>query len=321
MKSALIVVSSIVVLLVALAGAAIAFGGPREPPPMASINNPFRNVDYSDLPPASRYAARDGVRLVYRVYPASGAPVGSIVLVHGSSARGNSMHVMAKAFAAAGYVAYAPDIRGHGESGHNGFIDYVGQLEDDLEDFIRLVKPASPVTLAGFSAGGGFVLRFAADQRRKLFASYLLLSPFIGQDAPTNRPDSGGWVNIGLPRFIAVALLDGAGIRAFNELPVVKFALNEEAKKFLTPQYSLALAQNFRPARDYRATIRAADQPMRLVAGAQDEAFVTDRFAEVFKEAGRAIPVTLVRGIGHIPLTLDAAAVQAAVAAVRQMAP
>jgi alpha-beta hydrolase superfamily lysophospholipase len=116
------------------------------------------------------------------------------------------MHVMAKAFAAAGYTGYALDIRGHGGSGTRGHIAYVGQLEDDLEDFVSSVKPDKPATLVGFSSGGGFVLRFAGSTRQKLFSSYLLLSPFISQEAPTYRPNSGGWVSVGIPRFC------GAGV-------------------------------------------------------------------------------------------------------------
>jgi alpha-beta hydrolase superfamily lysophospholipase len=320
MKTLAVVALVCVIALAVIAGAAMAFGGPGNPPPMSSISNPFKNVDYSDLPPPSRFVARDGATLTYRVYPsAAGGPQGSVVLVHGSSARSNSMHVMAKAFAAAGYSAYALDIRGHGESGVRGHIAYVGQLEDDLEDFERSVKPASPATLAGFSSGGGFVLRVAGSDRQKLFSSYLLLSPFISQDAPTYRPDSGGWVSVGLPRYVAVALLNAVGVRVFNDLAVTRFALNEEAKAFLTPQYSFALAQNFRPKLNYRANIRAANQLMRLVAGRDDEVFYADRFAEVFKAESKDIPVTLVPGIAHIPLTLEPTAVQAAVAAVRAM--
>lgn len=242
-----------------------------------------------------------------------------MVLIHGSSGSSNSMHPMAGAFAAAGYHAYALDIRGHGASGTKGRIDHVGQLEDDLAAFMLAVKPAGPVTLVGFSSGGGFALRFAGSARQKLFANYLLLSPFLSPDAPTQRPGSGGWVSVGVPRLVAIAALNRLGVSAFNELPVTRFALSPEAKALLTPSYSFALALNFGPLRDYRANIRAAMQPMALLAGRDDEAFHADRFAEVFEREARDVPVTLLPGIGHIPLTLDTRALQAAVAAVERM--
>jgi alpha-beta hydrolase superfamily lysophospholipase len=239
--------------------------------------------------------------------------------VHGSSASSSSMHVMAKSFAAAGYAAYALDIRGHGQSGAKGHIAYIGQLEEDMEDFVRAIKLAQPSTLVGFSSGGGFVLRFAGSPRQELFSNYLLLSPWISQDAATLRPGSGGWATVGVPRIIAIAVLNGFGMHAFDDLPVVRFAVDERDKGFLTPQYSFALEQNFRPERDYQANIRAVRQPLRVLAGQNDEVFYADKFASVFKTAGKDVPVTLLPGIDHISLTLGPAAVQAAISAVESM--
>ena len=242
MKRFLITILVIVAVLVAAFGLAIALGGPSEPAPMSSINDPFKNVDFSDLPELSHFPARDGAKVSFRAYPAAGDAIkGSVVLVHGSSASDSSMHVMAKGFAAAGYAAYALDIEGHGQSGAKGHIAYIGQLEDDIEDFVHAVKLAQPSTLVGFSLGGGFVLRFAGSARQKLFSNYLLLSPFISQDAATSRPSSGGWATVGVPRIIAIAVLDGFGIHAFNDLPVMKFAVTEEqsfshAPIFLRPR-------------------------------------------------------------------------------------
>ncbi len=307
------------ILAIAFA-AAIAFGGPKPPPPMASINNPFKSVDFSDMPPLLRFTAADGAALAYRYYsPNRAAARGSVVLVHGSSASSNSMHVLAKAFAKAGYAAYALDIRGHGASGPKGTINYIGQLEDDLESFAHAVSLPKPVTLAGFSSGGGFVLRFAGSARQDLFQSYLLLSPFLGPDAPSARPGSGGWANVGIPRIIAIYILNFAGIRAFNDMPVVSFALTEEAKAFLTPEYSFTLAANFQPRRDYEANIKAVHQPCSVVAGTSDEAFHTDKLEGIFRKQGKDWPVTLLPGINHIPLTLDPVAVNAAVDAVEKM--
>ena len=86
----------------------------------------------------------------------------------------------------------------------------------------------------------------------------------------------------------------------------------------LTPQYSLCAGAEL-PA----ASRLARQHPQRrasrcaLLAGSDDEAFLAERFAEVFKAEGKDVPVTLLPGIGHIALTLDPAAVRAAVAAVQ----
>ena len=71
--------------------------------------------------------------------------------------------------AAAGYQAFALDIRGHGASGTHGRIGYIGQLEDNLVGFVAAVAPPRPRSRVGFSAGGGHVLRFAANPRRSAF--------------------------------------------------------------------------------------------------------------------------------------------------------
>jgi pimeloyl-ACP methyl ester carboxylesterase len=124
---------------------------------------------------------------------------------------------------------------------------------------------------------------------------------------------------VGVPRIIAIAVLNGFGMHAFDDLPVVRFAVDEKDRSFLTPQYSFALEQNFRPERDYQANIRAVRQPLRVLAGQNDEVFYADKFASVFKTAGKDVPVTLLPGIGHISLTLDQAALQAAISAVESM--
>jgi len=307
-------------VIVLILFAAIAFGGPGTPAPVASIAQPFKGIDYSALPPVERFVARDGTPLAFRRYaPAGTHGLGSVVLVHGSSATGTSMHTMAQAFCGAGYTVVTLDMRGHGGSGVKGRMGYVGQLEDDIEDFVRAVQPAAPRTLIGFSSGGGFVLRFASDARQTLFDNYVLLSPFLSQNAPTQRKDSGGWVSVGLPRAIAIFVLNRIGITAFNDLPVTTFAVEESAKSILTAQYSFALADNFRPRQNYAGDIEAAKRPLAVLVGERDEAFHADRFAEVFAGKSPAIPVTIVANLGHVAMTLDPVALQAVIAAVTKL--
>ena len=301
-------------LMAGLAGALI-WGGPKDIAPLPSINNPFQSLDNSTLPPAQQYAARDDTALAWRGYhpaqSAQGTAQRRVVLIHGSSARGQSMHVLAQALAAEGYAVAALDMRGHGASGPRGQITYVGQLEDDIEDFLRAVPHAGPQTLMGFSSGGGFALRFAASNRQALFERYVLLSPYLHHNAPTARPGRGGtWVSIGLPRIVALTMLNHVGITRWNDLAVLRFALNDEARRLLTPSYSYALMTNFGPHDDYQNDIRQARGTVCLVAGQDDELFYADRFADLFAQTGKPVPVILVPGINHILLTLDATAVR-----------
>lgn len=320
MRKLTTVLLALVTVVVASVAAAIAYGGPTQPLPMQSVSDPFKGVDFSDLPPTQRYSARDGTQLAYRTYrPADGAAKGSVVLVHGSSARSVSIHPLARGLAQAGYVAHALDVRGHGESGERGQVTYIGQLEDDLEDFMNAAKPLGKKSLVGFSAGGGFVLRFAADGRRSMFHNYLLLSPFLSQDASTYRPDSGGWVSVGMPRILGLVALNRLGISSFNYLPVTAYALPPEVQKLLTPSYSFALALNFRPHNDYRADISATSQPMEVLVGEKDDQFYPERFSSEFSSAGRAVPVTIVPATGHIELTLKPEAVQAVVKSIGRL--
>lgn len=294
--------------------AAVTWGGPQKIPPLASINDPFKDVDYSNVPKVQRYTARDGASLAWHGYPpmpsTATTPVRRVVLVHGSSARGQSMHVLAQTLAAQGYAVAALDMRGHGESGVRGQAAYVGQMEDDVEDFLRAVPHNGPHTLMGFSAGGGFALRFAGSARQDLFDRYVLLSPFVHHNAPTSRPSSGGWASVGLPRIIALTVLNQIGITRWNDLPVLRFALNDVARSLLTPSYSYTVATNFRPHNDYQSDIRNARGTVCIVAGQDDELFYADRFADVFAHAGKPVPVTLVPDVNHMGLTLDAVAVQ-----------
>lgn len=223
---------------------------------------------------------------------------------------------LATALAAAGHAVYALDMRGHGGSGAKGRLGYVGQLEDDLSDFVKAVAPPRPSTLAGFSSGGGFALRYAAGPEAKSFQSYLLLSPFLHQDAPTQRPGSGGWASVGVPRIIALQVLNGFGVRAFNGLPVVQFAIAPANRDLLVATYDFNLENNFRPRHDYAADIAAVRHPLMVLVGEKDEAFRADRFEAAFAKAPGIRAVKTLPGIDHAGLVLQQAAIAAAKTAV-----
>ena len=306
--------SSIALVVLFAVTAALVCGGPGSPPPMQSINDPFKSVDFSNMPPLKSYQGADGAKLFYREYaPTGDKRAGSAVLVHGSSGSSDSMHPMATALAAAGVHVYALDIRGHGDSGPKGHIAFIGQLESDLQRFVQAVQPPSPSTLIGFSSGGGFVLRVAASEMQSAFDSYLLLAPYLGHTAPNYRPDSGGWVSVGIPRIVALNALNAVGIRYWNDLPVVRFALTEEAKKFLTPEYDFNLNMNFAANADYQADLLNAKGKVAILAGDADELLQSQELQGMVQSAGKDWAVQLLPGVQHIALTLDPTALKAIV--------
>jgi len=87
MKIFLYALSSTALVVLLMVTAALIWGGPGIPAPIASINDPFKSVDFSNMPPLKSYQGADGAKLFYREYmPQGDSNKGSAVLVHGSSA-------------------------------------------------------------------------------------------------------------------------------------------------------------------------------------------------------------------------------------------
>ena len=100
-----VVVGLIVMAVAGLVGL-IVFGTASLPPALASVSDPMRNINFSDMPKLQQFTARDGQALSYRVYPGTGS--GIVVLIHGSSGESSGMHAVAKAMNAAGDTIVVP---------------------------------------------------------------------------------------------------------------------------------------------------------------------------------------------------------------------
>jgi alpha-beta hydrolase superfamily lysophospholipase len=283
------------------------------PPELHSVSAARGTVDMSTLPAIERFQARDGTVLGFRHYPPGGSATGrAAIVVHGSSgSSGTTIHALSRALAQHGVEAWAVDIRGHGTSGTRGDIAYVGQLEDDLADFvaeIRKANPSVPLTLVGHSAGGGFALRVAGSKIQNLFERTVLLAPYLGYDAPTNRPNSGGWVSADIPRIIALALLRRIGIDCCEALPVLAFAVPPNSANLLVPAYSDRLLRNF-ATRGYRIDLAAATKPLAVISGANDELMLADKYADAVHAIAPSVKVKLIDGIDHIGIVSNPEAV------------
>ncbi len=253
-----------------------------QPPELHSVSATARAVDRSTMPRFELFQARDGTQLAYRHYQARGDRVDRVaILVHGSSGSSPSIHALGDALAAHGVETYAIDVRGHGASGTRGDIAYVGQLEDDLADFVGVLRktaPTAPLTLIGHSAGGGFALRVAASPIQNLFARTVLLAPYLGYDAPTNRPDQA-WASADIPRILALQAMRRMGVDCCDALPTLAFAVPPKSDNVLVPVYTDRLRRNF-GTRGYRTDLAAVTRPLTIFSGADDELMIADKYAE-----------------------------------------
>ena len=155
-------------------------------------------VPESQIAPLEAYPTRDGSELPVRHYQAGGTCEISLLLLHGSGYHGSYLGQLSTRLAAAAVArVYTPDLRGHGHAAkRRGDIDYINQLEDDVADLMDYVEgrhPGTRIILGGHSSGAGLAVRMAGSQYGPRVAGFLLLAPYLGHDAPTTRPDSGGW--------------------------------------------------------------------------------------------------------------------------------
>jgi pimeloyl-ACP methyl ester carboxylesterase len=200
---------------------------------------------------------------------------------------------------------------GHGVSGTRGDIAYVGQLEHDLADFVAVVRKSAstPLTLVGHSAGGGFALRVAGSPIQNLFERTVLLAPYLGYNAPTNRPNSGSWASAAIARIVGLSLLRAIGIDCCEALPVLAFAVPPNSEKNLVPTYTDRLMRNFATHRDFRSDLAAATKPLTIISGAADELMLADKYVEAVRGVTPPVEVKLIDGVNHMGIVSSPAAV------------
>jgi len=321
------------IAVLAMAGLLV-FGTTGPPPPMKSITSSFAAMNVSNLPSLERYRARDGANLAYRTYSAGDRQVA--VLIHGSAGNSSDMQIVALALQRANISVVVPDLRGHGANFPHGDIAYVGQLDDDIADLVEVLRnryPKAARSLVGFSSGGGFALRLAADlPLGKLFDKYVLLSPYLRHDSPTlrsNAPEGtrergsnnptafqGTWVSASVGRIIGLTILNRLGLHTFDGLPVLAFAV-PPSDPSVTATYSWRLQQNFGPHYDYIADIRAVPKSTEVFVGSSDELFLPEQMQKIFHSTRPEVLVEVLPGLGHSEMVTNQKAIEAVVNACR----
>ncbi|MYM57572.1 alpha/beta hydrolase [Thalassovita mangrovi] len=249
---------------------------------------------------SEQYDIDDGGVIAARLF-GDGAARDVIVLIHGIGAAGERWNNPAGLLAGAtGAQVVVLDLRGHNRSsGRRYDLNRIGQYEDDLAQVIAAIRSENPgarVWLAGHSMGGGVVLRFALKADRPQVAGYLLFAPVFGPGPTAPRsPPADPVLRIDRARMTGLILLNLAGIRRFNHLPVAYLNAPPDF-----PAYSFAAMASSLPLPPQTAGdgLSAMEAPFLIVAGAEDMAVYAEGYRDVVAahDKGR---VEIIPGLGH----------------------
>lgn len=277
---------------------------------------PVANYDYSSLSESAQHidsgeeqwlTQRDGTQLFFRVYDSVSTT--TLVLLHGSGSDSRYLSGIAAYLASTGiFRVVTPDVRGHGRnSGRRGDIDYIGQLDHDLEDLLAHIHKdyrGGKIIVGGHSSGGGMALRYVGNIHVRQPDGLLLLSPYLGNESPTVKPNSGGWVTVVLKRWIGLSMINRFGFRLLNRLTVLLFnrpdTWNDELQ---VPSYSYRMAVNYGP-NNYVKDIEKIKVPSLILVGSNDESFYPEKFFPVFEVGASAklVDVIVVEGANHMSI-------------------
>jgi len=250
------------------------------------------------------YITRDSTQLFYR-YIEGRADV-TIILLHGSGSEGRYLiPLAAKLNSSSDVTVVIPDLRGHGRSqgGFPGDVHYLGQLEHDLEDLLshlKLSSQSSTFLIGGHSSGGGLVVKYGGNSLSQ-FDGAILLAPYLGYQAPTVRPNSGGWVQVAKFRYAGLAMLNGIGITYLNNQPVLFFNRPVGVTDELQVD-SYRLNESFSP-QTYGSDLSKYKKPILLLVGEEDEAFYPQVYKNVMLKNAPHAELHILEKTKHLNLT------------------
>jgi pimeloyl-ACP methyl ester carboxylesterase len=231
--------------------------------------------------------AKDGTML-YHTDWGEGRPV---VLIHGWPLSGDTFDDLGIALAERGFRAIIPDRRGFGRSDQpwNGH-DY-DTYADDIAAVLEHCGIAEPVSLVGFSMGGGEVARFLTKQGKDRVSAAVLISSIVPYMLQTDDNPNG------VPQAIFDQMTDGmkkdrAGFmtsfakdffgQGFIDRPVSQGVLDDFWRQAMMAgqRSTLAAAKAF-ASTDFRPDLKSFTVPTMVIHGTADKTVPIDATGRV----------------------------------------
>ena len=231
--------------------------------------------------------AKDGTMLYHKDW-GEGRPV---VLIHGWPLSGDTFDDLGIALAVRGFRAIIPDRRGFGRSDQpwNGH-DY-DTYADDIAAVLEHCGIAEPVSLVGFSMGGGEVARFLTKQGKDRVSAAVLISSIVPYMLQTDDNPNG------VPQAIFDQMTDGmkkdrAGFmtsfakdffgQGFIDRPVSQGVLDDFWRQAMMAgqRSTLAAAKAF-ASTDFRPDLKSFAVPTLVIHGTADKTVPIDATGRV----------------------------------------
>jgi alpha-beta hydrolase superfamily lysophospholipase len=177
--------------------------------------------------------------------------------------------------------SYLVDLRGHGNSlGPRGDAPTAQQVWQDIDTVLSYVKtkhPNIPIVLAGHSSGAGTILNYSGwTQRKNTVDGYLLLAPYLGHNAGTERSLKAEQSFVKSVRLWALILYGITGGRICAHTPALFFNYPDWIKKqdpHILEYYTCAMSFATSP-HEPREIFAHLDKPFALFIGSDDEQFI-----------------------------------------------
>lgn len=227
---------------------------------------------------------------LYEWYPKDKEPIGMLLAIHGLTLHGNCYEVLGKVFAAEGFYACAPDMRGFGRcyaddkqvfavdgvSKQN--VDYDGSYSDivALAQSLKRDHPNLPLFVMGESLGTSMCVKLAAEHP-ELVTGLLLSGPTVRiNPLMVLHPDNvlaAGWALFFHPRF-RMSTTSFVKNLVSNDAAIV-----EELMRDPLCRKGLTIAELIRTKRFVSRTLPnaakiRAELPILVVQGSEDKCMV-----------------------------------------------
>ena len=244
-----------------------------------------------------RIDSTKGVRIFVRSWTPASAPRAVVVVCHGVNSHSGQYSWVGTQFAAAGYAAFALDLRGRGQSdGDRFYVEDVADYVSDVASTIALAKsrhPGVPVFLLGHSAGGVVSSCFVVDHQSEL-TGFICESFAFQVPAPGFALAAIKGISHVAPRLPVLKLKN----EDFSRDPNVVAALNNDPLTKDEAQPAMTVAALVRADERLREDFPRITLPLLIMHGTADKATVCHG-SEFFYETAGSTDKTLKLYDGH----------------------